>query len=48
MVATSERFLGHGLLPITLYEPDFATLPCRAEPFCDGTNLPFKTIDSPM
>jgi pimeloyl-ACP methyl ester carboxylesterase len=24
--ATSERFFGHGLLPITLYEPDFAAL----------------------
>lgn len=26
MVATSERFFGHGLLPITLYQPDFAAL----------------------
>jgi pimeloyl-ACP methyl ester carboxylesterase len=26
MVATSERFFGHSLLPITLYEPDFAAL----------------------
>ncbi len=26
MVATSERFFGHGLLPIALYEPDFAAL----------------------
>jgi clorobiocin biosynthesis protein CloN7 len=26
MVATSERFFGHGLLPITLYEPDIAAL----------------------
>lgn len=26
MVATSERFFGHGLLPITLYEPDVAAL----------------------
>jgi pimeloyl-ACP methyl ester carboxylesterase len=25
-VATSERFFGHGLLPITLYQPDFAAL----------------------
>ena len=26
MVATSERFFGHGLLPIALYVPDFAAL----------------------
>ena len=26
MVATSERFFGQGLLPITLYEPDYAAL----------------------
>jgi clorobiocin biosynthesis protein CloN7 len=26
MVATSERFFGHGLLPIALYEPDFTAL----------------------
>jgi pimeloyl-ACP methyl ester carboxylesterase len=26
MVATSERFFGRGLLPITLYQPDFAAL----------------------
>ena len=26
MVATSERFFGHGLLPITLYQPDIAAL----------------------
>jgi len=26
MVATSERFFGHGLLPIALYEPDVAAL----------------------
>jgi hypothetical protein len=26
MMATSERFFGHGLLPITLYQPDFAAL----------------------
>jgi clorobiocin biosynthesis protein CloN7 len=26
MVATSERFFGHGLLPIALYEPDFSAL----------------------
>jgi pimeloyl-ACP methyl ester carboxylesterase len=26
MVATSERFFGHGLLPIVLYEPDLAAL----------------------
>jgi hypothetical protein len=26
MVATSERFFAHGLLPITLYEPDLAAL----------------------
>ena len=26
MVATSERFFGHGLLPIALYEPDLAAL----------------------
>lgn len=26
MAATSERFFGHGLLPITLYQPDFAAL----------------------
>ncbi len=25
-VATSERFFGHGLLPIALYQPDFAAL----------------------
>ncbi len=25
-MATSERFFGHGLLPIALYEPDFAAL----------------------
>jgi pimeloyl-ACP methyl ester carboxylesterase len=25
-VATSERFFGHGLLPITFYEPDFSAL----------------------
>jgi clorobiocin biosynthesis protein CloN7 len=25
-VATSERFFGHGLLPIALYEPDFSAL----------------------
>ena len=30
MEATSERFFGHGLLPITLYEPDVAAL--RAAP----------------
>jgi pimeloyl-ACP methyl ester carboxylesterase len=30
MVATSGRFFGHGLLPITLYQPDFAAL--RAAP----------------
>jgi pimeloyl-ACP methyl ester carboxylesterase len=26
MAATSERFFGHGLLPIALYQPDFAAL----------------------
>jgi len=26
MVATSERFFGHGLLPIALYQPDFSAL----------------------
>jgi clorobiocin biosynthesis protein CloN7 len=26
MVATSERFFGHGLLPIALYEPDLSAL----------------------
>ena len=26
MVATSERFFGHGLLPIALYQPDLAAL----------------------
>jgi clorobiocin biosynthesis protein CloN7 len=26
MVATSERFFGHGLLPVALYEPDLAAL----------------------
>ena len=26
MVATSERFFGHGLLPITFYQPDIAAL----------------------
>ena len=26
MLATSERFFGHGLLPITLYRPDIAAL----------------------
>jgi len=26
MLATSERFFGHGLLPITLYQPDIAAL----------------------
>lgn len=26
MVATSQRFFGHGLLPITLYEPDLTAL----------------------
>jgi hypothetical protein len=25
-VATSERFFGHGLLPIALYQPDFSSL----------------------
>jgi clorobiocin biosynthesis protein CloN7 len=25
-VATSERFFGHGLLPIALYQPDFSAL----------------------
>ena len=25
-VATSERFFGHGLLPIALYQPDFPAL----------------------
>jgi clorobiocin biosynthesis protein CloN7 len=30
MVATSQRFFGHGLLPIALYEPDLAAL--RAAP----------------
>lgn len=26
MVATNERFFGHGLLPIALYQPDFSAL----------------------
>ena len=26
MDATSNRFFGHGVLPITLYQPDFAAL----------------------
>lgn len=26
MLATSERFFGHGLLPVTLYQPDIAAL----------------------
>jgi len=31
-VATSERFFGHGLLPITLYQPDFSALQAAPAP----------------
>jgi clorobiocin biosynthesis protein CloN7 len=31
-VATSERFFGHGLLPIVLYQPDFSDLQAAPAP----------------
>jgi clorobiocin/coumermycin A biosynthesis protein CloN7/CouN7 len=49
MVATSERFFGHGLLPITLYQPDIASLqaaPTRVVPAGGSTSrgqLPQRT-----